>query len=228
MGVLPTAPRNRGSFPDCRIRIHEQRVVRIDQSPLPQLNGNVVTECVPLGGEKPSCMARQPVDVRLCACADSGENEGSDSFRVTFRVRRSEDRTPGNAEHYPPLDAEMFSKPLDVIDVVIHVDAGPVHAFIAGVRGASTCRSLVKQHGSMSLEVEVISRPGRAACARPTVQIHNRRALPSADLFMVENVPVADIEAPSRERFGCQLIHRGLPQLDRDSQDRILASLRST
>jgi hypothetical protein len=195
MGVFPTAPRNRGSFPDCRIGIHEQRVVRIDQSSLPQSSGDVITECVPLGGEKPSRVARQPVDVGLCAGADSGENEGSDPFRVTLSIRRSEDRSPGNPEHDPPLYAEMLSKPLDVIDVVIHVDAGPVHAFVAGVRGAPPRGSLVKQHGSMSLEVEVASRPWRAARARPTVQIHNRRAVPSADLLMVENVPVADIDA---------------------------------
>ncbi len=213
MGVFPTAPRNRGRFPDCRIGVHEQRVVRVDQSALPQRNGDVVMECLPLDWEEPSHVARQPVDVGLCTGADSSKNKSADSFRVTFSVRCAEDRSPGHSEYDPPLYAEMHSKPLDVIDVVMHVDAGPVHAFVARVRGAPPCCSLVKQHGSMSPEVEVASRPWRAARARPPVQIHDRRALPRPDLLIVESMPAADVETPCRKGFGCLLSHRGMLKL---------------
>ena len=175
----------------------------------PQLGWDVVTECVPLGGEEPSGVDGQPVDVGSSTGTDRGENKGTDSFRVTFGVGRSEDRTPGDPEHDPPLDAEMFSELLDVVDVVIHVDARPVHAFVAGVRGAPSCRSLVEQHGPMALEVERAPSPGRAARARPAMQIHNRRALPGADLLVVEDMPVADIDVPGCKGFGSLFSHPG-------------------
>jgi hypothetical protein len=127
----------------------------------PQLGRYVVPELAPLGGKEPSGVHGQPVDVVGCAGTDCGENKGTDSFRVTFGVGRSEDRSPGNPEHDPTLDAEMFSKLLDVVDVVIHVDARPVHAFVAGVRAAPSCRSLVEQHGSLSLKHHGLMRSTR-------------------------------------------------------------------
>lgn len=50
-------------------------------------------------------------------------------------------------------------------------------------------------------------RPGCAARTWPTVQVHNRGALPGADLLVVEDVPVADIEVPRGKGLGSLLSH---------------------
>ena len=86
---------------------------------------------------------------------------------VTLGVGHPEHRPPGDPEDDPALDAEVLADPLDVADVVVHVDARPVHALLAGVRRAPSGGALVEQHGPMPLGVEVAAGPGRAARARP-------------------------------------------------------------
>lgn len=152
-------------------------------------------------------MDGQPVDVVRCAGADRSEHQTPNPFRVTLGVGRPKDRSPRDPEHDPPLDAEVLSKPLDVSDMMIHVDGLPMHAVLAGVRGAPPRRPLIEQHRSMPLRIEERPSSGRAARPWSAVQVHDRRGFGVADLLVVEDVPVADVEPARCTRFGSLLSH---------------------
>ena len=99
---------------------------------------------------------------------------GGHPIGVPFGVRRAEHRSPRDPEHDPPLDAEVAAQPFDVADVVIHVDARPMHALRTGVRGAPSRRPLVEEHRPMTCGVEVARAcprcspsPDRRAGTRP-------------------------------------------------------------
>ena len=66
----------------------------------------------------------------------AAEDDGDHPLGMTLGVGRPEHRSPGHPEDDPALDAEVLAQPLDVGDVVVHVDARPVHALLAGVRRA--------------------------------------------------------------------------------------------
>ena len=169
--------------------------------------GHVVAELVPLGGEEPPRMDGEPVDVGGRARADGADHHGGHLVRVALGVGRAEHRSPREPEDDPALDVEVLAEPLDVGDVVVHVDARPVDAPLAGVRGAAPRRPLVEQHGAMALQVEVAAGARGAAGARTAVQVDDGRALRVADLLDVEDMPVADVEVADGERFWRWFVH---------------------
>ncbi len=151
---------------------------------------------------------------------------------MAFGVGQPEHRSPRQPEDDPALDVEVLAQPLDVGDVVVHVDARPVHVLLAGVRCAAPGRPLVEQHGVMPLCVEVAASPGSATTARAAVQVDDRGALRVADLLDVEDVAVADVELAGGERFWRWLGHpaqsgagRGVGHRVRPRATRLAAAL---
>ena len=129
-------------------------------------------------------------------------HDGGHAVRMAFGVRQPQHRSPRQPEDDPALDVEVLAQPLDVGDVVVHVDARPVHVLLAGVRCAAPGRPLIEQHGAMPLCVEAAASPGSATTAGAAVEVDDRGALRVTDLLDVEDVAVADVELAGGERFG--------------------------
>ena len=133
---------------------------------------------------------------------DGGEHDGTCPLGVAFRVRRAQHGSPRHPEHHPAVDPEVGTNPLDVGDVVIHVDACPVHPLLTGVRRALSRRALVEHHRPVAAEVEVTAGARRAAGAGSSVQVDDRRSAAVAELLDVQHVTVADVQAIDGERLG--------------------------
>ena len=207
VGVFPAAPRHRGRFPSGSVGIHQQTVVGVDQSKTTQLDRDVIAEGVPLRREEPAGVHGEPVDLGGRTSADRGEYHCDHPIGVTFGVGRAEYRSPREPEHDPTVDAQMPSQLLDVSDVMVHVDAVPVHVLPAGVRCASPGSPLIEQHGPMSLWIEVPACLRRATRARPAVQVHHRSSVSATHLLVVEDMAVADLKTSRCERLGRSLAH---------------------
>ena len=191
-----------------RIGVHQQAVVRIDQPEVAPTRWHVVAERVPLSREEPPGVHRQPVDVVPRPRAHGAHHDGEHAGRLPFGVRQTKDRAPRQAVDDPPIDAESLPQPLDVGEVVIHVDARPVDVVAGGTGGAAAAGALVEQHGSVATRIEVPARSRRATRARTAVQVHDGSPVRVAHLLVVQDVAVTDVELAGVERLGRLVRHR--------------------
>ena len=157
--LLPPTPRSRCSGVHGRVDTHEQGVVSVDQSKVPQAGGNMLPKSLPLFRKEAPDLDGQPIDVFGCAGADSSQYDGCHALGMALGVGDPEDRSPGDAKNYPLVNLEMLSKALDVGDVVSHVDCRPLDGLFAGVWSAAARCALVEQNGSMPASIEVVTGP---------------------------------------------------------------------
>ena len=86
----------------------------------------MITKAVPLSGEEATRMHGQPVDVGCSSGTERTEHECADAVGMALCIRGAQHRSPGEPEHDPAVDLQMLAELLDVGQVMIHVDAGPV------------------------------------------------------------------------------------------------------
>jgi hypothetical protein len=95
----------------------------------------------------------------------------------------------------------MLSDHLDVANVVIHVDARPMHSLLARMRGAATGCSLVEEHSPVLGHIEEATSLWGEARSWTPVKIDRWRTVWGTDLLVVEDMAVPDIESTCRKRF---------------------------
>src|SRR4029079_7066800 len=211
--ILQTTPLDRRGLLDCRVRVHQQDVVGIDQPQITQLGRYVIAEASPLGGEDPSSVHRERVDVSRSSRVERTEHERTHAIRVTFGVGGTEHRSPRQTEHDPSIDAEVLAQLLDVGDVMVHVDRRPVDVRLGRVWRTAAGGSLIEQHGAMSLRIEVGACTGREARTRPTVQVDDRSAVFVADLLVVQGVAITDVELAHGSQVLVSMTQKRLPSV---------------
>jgi hypothetical protein len=101
----------------------------------------------------------------------------------------------------------VLTETLDVLDMMIHVDARPMHCLFACMRSTASGRSLIEQHRPMSLRVKEAPRAVSAARSRAAVEVNDRYASRRPHLLVVQPMTVADIELANVERLRRLVTH---------------------
>lgn len=106
-----------------------------------------------------------------------------------LRIGQSERGTPAAAEDQPFVDAHERAQPLHVVDKM----PGRV-GLKAGMRRGTACSALVEQHHVVAFGMKGAAVARRNAAAGATMEEDGRFRAGRAAAFIIEDMPVADIE----------------------------------
>ena len=140
--------------------------------------------------------AEEPLQVAASGQEHPAQDEPQASLGVARGICDGQARTPGAAEDDPLLHAEMSTQSFHVA----HQGRGIV-PLEAAARQAAAAASLVEQHDARRGRIEEPTLQRGGATARAAVQHHDGESTRIAAYFIVDAMPLADIEQALVVRF---------------------------